>query len=134
MRDKPNICIVDDDDSVRMAVGALLRSVGFDNRSYASGQAFLDSGMAGSIDCLIVDLRMKGMSGLELQRLLNEAGSTVPVIFISAHGDEEARQRAMNAGCLDFLSKPFDEGALLRCVQRALTSPTLSPRPDSPTT
>ena len=120
VRDKPLICIVDDDESVRLAVGALLRSVGYKNQAYASGQEFLQAGVAESIDCLIVDVRMKGMSGLELQRALSDAGSTVPLIFISAHGDDDARQRAIAGGCVDFLSKPFDEGALLDCVRRAL--------------
>lgn len=121
VRNKPMICIVDDDESVRLAVGTLLRSVGFENQAYASGQEFLRAGVADSIDCLIIDVRMKGMSGLELQHTLNDAGSTVPIIFISAHGDADARQRAIVGGCVDFLSKPFDEGALLDCVRRALS-------------
>jgi FixJ family two-component response regulator len=120
MRDKPIIGVVDDDESVRLALGALLRSVGFDNQAFASGQEFLQAGAADRIDCLIVDLRMKGMSGLELQRALNDAGSTVPVIFISAHGDDDARQRATAAGSIGFFSKPFDEKELLECVRLAL--------------
>lgn len=122
VRNTPVIGVVDDDESIRLAVGTLLRSVGYDHRSFASGLAFLNAGMAAHIDCLILDLRMKGMSGLELQRALNDAGSTVPLIFISAHGDDDARQRAIAGGCVDFLSKPFDEGALLDCVRRALAT------------
>lgn len=120
---KPVIGIVDDDESVRLAVGTLLRSVGFEHRSYASGEAFLQAGAAGSIDCLIVDLRMRGMSGLELQQKLKDSGDTVATIFISAHGDQDARQRALAAGSVGFLAKPFDEAALLDCVRLALAKP-----------
>jgi FixJ family two-component response regulator len=122
MDDKPTIGIVDDDASVRHAVGTLLRSVGLDNVAFASGQEFLDAGAADDVDCLIVDLRMRGMSGLDLQQALSRAGHAVPIIFISAHGDEDARRRAMAAGSLGFLSKPFDEGALLDLVRQALAA------------
>lgn len=120
MSHKPIVCIVDDDESVRSAVGTLLRSVGFDSRNFASGADFLRDGIAQPISCLILDLRMKPMSGLDLQRKLNEMGSKVPVIFISAHGDDDARRRALTAGSLAFFSKPFDERALLECVRQAV--------------
>ncbi len=118
----PVICLVDDDASVRNAVSTLLRSVGFDCRDFASGAEFLLSGLAASSDCLIVDLRMKGMSGLELQAALRQAGVQLPTVFISAHGDDDARARAAAAGALGFLSKPFEERALLDCVRAALAS------------
>lgn len=117
---RPLVCIVDDDESVRLAVGALLRSVGFDIRAHASGGEFLLHRPDCRCSCLIVDLRMKGMSGLELQRELARAGDRTPVIFISAHGDDEARQRALAAGSVGFLAKPFDEGALLDLVRSAV--------------
>ena len=116
------ICVVDDDASVRGAVCALLRSVRFDCRDFASGADFLESGMAAKADCLIVDLRMKGMSGLELQQALVQAGVKLPTVFISAHGDDDARARAVGAGALGFLSKPFEEQALLGFVRAALDS------------
>ncbi|QHI96706.1 response regulator [Xylophilus rhododendri] len=116
----PVISIVDDDRSVRLALCTLLRSVGLQARAWASGEEFLQSGLDEDVACLIVDLRMRGMSGLELQRRLAQAGRTIPVIFISAHGDEDARQRAQAAGAIGFLGKPFDEQALLACVARAL--------------
>jgi FixJ family two-component response regulator len=118
----PVIGLVDDDASVRSAVSTLLRSVGFDCRDFASGAEFLLSGLASTADCLIVDLRMKGMSGLELQETLVQAGVKLPMVFISAHGDVDARARAASAGALGFLSKPFEERALLDCVRAALAS------------
>ena len=114
------IGIVDDDESVRLAVGALLRSVGRPNQAYASGADFLHHRPAGLLGCLIVDIRMKGMSGLELQAELRRTGDTTPVIFISAHGDDDQRQRALAAGPVGFLAKPFAEAALLDLVRRAL--------------
>ncbi|WPB58993.1 response regulator transcription factor [Xylophilus sp. GOD-11R] len=123
---KPTIGIVDDDESVRLAIGTLLRSVGFETRSFGSGPDFLLSHRSVRLDCLILDLRMRGMSGLEVQRMLRELNHPVPVIFVSAHGDQDARDRAMTAGAVCFLSKPFDEAALLACVGRALGD---SPRP-----
>lgn len=116
----PLICVVDDDESVRDAISTLLRSVGLDCRTFESGQDFMRSGLGTSADCLIVDLRMKGMSGLELQTSLAHAGSILPTIFISAHGDEDAKARAAAGGALGFLSKPFEERELLDHVNSAL--------------
>lgn len=114
------ICVVDDDASVRLALGRLLRSVGFQNHAFASGEEFLLSEFVGSSACLIVDVRMKGMSGFELQDALREAGSRLPIIFISAHGDKDAQERALHAGAIGFLLKPFSEDALLQLIGKAL--------------
>jgi len=122
MNDKPLIGIVDDDESVRMALGTLLRSVGLHNRAYASGAEYLSHRPGGRFGCLIVDIRMKGMSGLELQAELRRGGDTTPLIFISAHGEDDHRRRALAAGPFGFLAKPFDEAALLALVRGALAS------------
>ncbi len=116
----PVIAIVDDDESVREAVESLLKSVGFRTEAFASAEEFLHSGHHQETRCLILDLRMPGMSGLELQRRLVAAGSSISIIFITAHGDEEARAQALGAGAVAFLRKPFSEEALLRALQAAL--------------
>jgi FixJ family two-component response regulator len=122
MATPPMISIVDDDDSVRESIRSLIRSVGYSAEAYDSAEAFLNSSQRANADCLILDVRMPGMSGFELQRLLAADNSQVPIIFITAHGDEEARIRALNDGAVDFLFKPFSEEALLRAVDKALKS------------
>lgn len=114
------ISVVDDDRSVRSAISSLLRSEGFASRSFESAEDFLESGLETVTRCLILDVRMKGMSGLELQSVLANAGMSVPTVFISAHADVGARSRAMNNGAVAFLSKPFSKEELLGCVQAAL--------------
>jgi FixJ family two-component response regulator len=118
----PLISIVDDDDSVRESLSGLIRSVGFDVRVFASAEAFLNSRGRSDTDCVILDMRMPGMSGLELQRRLAGEQFFVPVIFITAHGDEEARARALKGGAVEYLLKPFSEEALLRAIDAALNS------------
>jgi FixJ family two-component response regulator len=100
----------------------LLRSVRFVVAVFASAEEFLSSGRARETDCLILDVRMPGMSGLELQRHLVASHPQMPVIFITAHGDEELRSRALKDGAVDYLLKPFSEKALLNAVQTALSS------------
>lgn len=114
------ISVVDDDRSVRSAISSLLRSEGFASRSFESAEDFLESGLKSVTRCLILDVRMKGMSGLELQSVLIGAGVATPTVFISAHADSGARARAMNSGAVAFLSKPFSKEELLSCVQAAL--------------
>jgi FixJ family two-component response regulator len=114
------ISIVDDDDSIRESVKSLMRAVGFRADVFDSAEAFLNSDRLGEADCLIVDVRMPGMGGLELQRHLMASNRHIPIIFITAHGDEEARLRALNAGAVEFLYKPFSEDALLAAVSSAL--------------
>lgn len=117
---RPLVCVVDDDGSVRRALCTLLRSAGFDSHAWAGAQEFLHAGMAAQCRCLIADLRMPGMDGFELQQSLRRSHPGVPVVFISAHADEPARRRALAAGAVELLGKPFSESALLHAVHRAL--------------
>ena len=114
------ISIVDDDESMREAIQSLLRSVGFRAKTFASGEQFLQSEQIEHTACLILDVRMPGMSGLELQRRLMATQCRIPIVFVTAHGDEEARSRALQEGAVDFLLKPFSEEALLNAIQAAL--------------
>jgi FixJ family two-component response regulator len=113
----PHVSIVDDDESVREAIKSLLRSVGLGADVFASAEEFLRSDRLKNTACLILDVRMPGISGLELQELLAAAHYKIPIIFITAHvSDCEARSRALRAGAVDFLSKPFNEETLLKDV------------------
>ena len=114
------VAVVDDDDSVRTAIQGLLKSVGLPARAYASGEEFLNSGHQHQSACLIADIRMPGMSGLDLQARLNAERCQIPTIFITAHGDQEMRLHAMRAGAVEFLSKPFDDELLVESVRAAL--------------
>jgi len=114
------ISVVDDDDSVRESLRGLLRSVTFGVAVFASAEEFLSSHRIGETDCLILDVRMPGMSGLELQRRLAASHPEMPIIFITSHGDEELRSRALNSGAVDYLLKPFSEEPLLDAVHTAL--------------
>jgi len=114
------VALVDDDDLVRTAIEGLLKSVGLPARAYASGEEFLDSGQQHLTSCLIADIRMPGMSGLDLQARLNAERCPIPTIFITAHGDEEMRLQAMRAGAVEFLPKPFDDELLVESVRAAL--------------
>jgi FixJ family two-component response regulator len=114
------VAIVDDNESVRNALQGLMRSAGFRAHVFASAEGFLESGQEWRTACLIADIRMPGMSGLELQSKLNESHHRIPIIFITAHGDEKVRMQALRAGAVEFLNKPFDDDALLGSVQAAL--------------
>jgi FixJ family two-component response regulator len=114
------IAVVDDDEDVRSAVHAVLKSDGFTSLAFASAQEFLRCGKRREAACLIVDLQMPGMSGLELQATLADDGERIPIIFITAYGNERMRTRAMDAGALDFLEKPFDDVVLLARVRAAV--------------
>jgi FixJ family two-component response regulator len=114
------VAIVDDDDSVRGTLQELLRAAGFSSRAFDSAEAFLGSGRQQETACLITDIRMPGMSGLELQATLNAERCKIPTIFITAHGDEEMRLRALRAGAVEFLPKPFDDEILIESVRAAL--------------
>jgi FixJ family two-component response regulator len=122
MANSPLISVVDDDDSVRESLGGLIRSVGFAVKVFASAEEFLNSDHLRNTDCLILDVRMPGMNGLDLQRQLAASYCKIPVIFITAHGDEEVRSRALNGGAVDYLLKPFSEEALLNAIDAALKS------------
>jgi FixJ family two-component response regulator len=117
---RPMIFIVDDDPSVRKALKRLLSSAGFAVETFGSAEDVLKSGQRALADGFVVDVRMPGMSGLELQKELLAAGSRVPVIFITAHEDADARDAAMEAGATAFLQKPFDDRALLDAVETGL--------------
>ncbi len=122
MANLPLISVVDDDVSVRESLRGLIRSVGFAVKVFASAEEFLNSDHLRNTDCLILDVRMPGMNGLELQRQLAATDRKIPVIFITAHGDDEVRSRALNGGAVDYLLKPFSEEALLNAIDAALKS------------
>lgn len=114
------ISIVDDDPFARDAIGDLIQSLGYRAVTFPSAEQFLDSGRVGEVACLIADLQMPGMSGFDLQNHLQAAGYDTPVIFISAFAEERFRTRALNAGAVAFLGKPFEEASLIGCINLAL--------------
>jgi FixJ family two-component response regulator len=114
------ISVVDDDDSVRESLQCLIRSFGFAVEAFASAEEFLKSDHLRDTRCLILDVRMRGMNGFELQRRLVASHPEIPVIFITAHGDETARSQALKDGAVDYLFKPFTEEALLNAIHAAL--------------
>ena len=114
------VAIVDDDESVRIALAGLMKAVGLPAKTFASAMEFLDSGQQHHASCLIADIRMPGMSGLELQAKLNADRCRIPTIFITAHGDAEMRMQAMRSGAAEFLSKPFSDDLLLETARAAL--------------
>jgi FixJ family two-component response regulator len=113
------VSVVDDDESFRAALQRLLKSAGFLVRSFASAEDFLRTGHQHDTGCLIADIRMPGMSGLDLQAKLNADHCPIPTIFITAHGDERMRLQAMRGGAVKFLAKPFDDAILLDSVRTA---------------
>jgi FixJ family two-component response regulator len=116
------ISIVDDDESIREALESLVKSMGHRAEAFATAEEFLNSDRRQDTACLVLDVRMPGMSGLELQRQLAAANGPIPIIFITAHDDEQARAQALKAGAVDFLRKPFSEEALLNGVRSAVES------------
>ena len=116
------VAIVDDDDSMRSALQGLMKVQGFPAHAYASAEEFLKSGQQHQTACLIADIRMPGMSGLELQAKLNSEHCSIPTIFITAHGDTKMRLQALRAGAVEFMAKPFDDEVLLENVRAALDS------------
>jgi FixJ family two-component response regulator len=105
---------------MRSALQGLLKSVGLPAQAFASAEEFLKSGQQHQVGCLVADIRMPGMSGLELQAKLNADQCKIPTIFITAHGDEKMRMQALRAGAVEFMAKPFDDEALLESVRAAL--------------
>jgi len=116
----PIVFVVDDDPSVRRAIKRLIESVGLQVELFGSAQEFLASKLPNVPSCLVLDIRLPGVSGLDFQRQLNEAKINIPIIFISAHGDVPMTVRAMKAGAIEFLTKPFRDQDLLDAVQVAL--------------
>ena len=115
----PSIYVVDDDESARTGLGRLLRSVGFRVKTFVSAQEFLDHGQVENGALLVLDVRMPGISGLELQKRLSARGSKLPIIFLTAFEDPQARSEALKAGSIAFLQKPVDEETLLEAIKRA---------------
>src|SRR5258708_4425561 len=116
----PLISIVDYDDSLRDSLNNLIRSVGFRAQGFASAEEFLNSNQLHNTECLILDVRMPGMNGLDLQRHLVSANSRIPIVFITSHADEDAETRALQAGAVAFLYKPCREEMLLKAIDSAL--------------
>ena len=116
------VAIVDDDESVRSALLSTMKAADLPARAFESAEKYLASEEQDETGCLIADIRMPGMSGLELQERLEAEHRHIPIVFISAHGDEEMRLRALRGGAVEFLAKPFDRKVLLDCVRAALGS------------
>jgi len=120
--DRRAVCIVDDDASLRRSLSNLLASVGFRVQTFESAEAFLESADRDSIGCMVLDVRMAGMTGVELLTHLAAAGSRIPVIMLTAHADEEMVRRSLEAGAVAFLEKPVRTPALLEAIRRAFAS------------
>src|SRR2546430_14167247 len=125
------VCVVDDDASLRRSLRNLLTSVGFRVETFQSAETFLESVHRENTGCVVLDLRMTGMNGLDLLRHLGATGSRMPVVILTAHGDDETRQRSVQAGAVAFLKKPFQSATLLDAVRTAL-APARRPRSRSP--
>jgi FixJ family two-component response regulator len=121
-KNKKHIAVVDDDDSYARALGRLLRASQFEVRTYPSAEAFLVPTTQPPPDCLVLDIQLGGMSGLELLRWLRELGALTPVIFVTAHDEPEIREEARQSGCIAYLRKPVASHAFLEAVARALES------------
>ena len=121
MIELPLISVVDDDESVRESLPDLIREFGYDVRAFSSAEEFLTSGFVDRTGCLILDIAMPGMTGPELQTELRQRRQNIPIIFITAHGDDSTRPRMMNNGAVECLSKPFSETALLDALNTALS-------------
>lgn len=122
MSGSPVIAIVDDDEAVRLATASLLRSFGYQTCVFASASDFLGAGMDRKAACLITDVRMPGMDGVELQRVLNSRNCPIPVLFMTAYCNDALRQRVLAAGAVCMLEKPFDSGIIVQHIQEALKS------------
>jgi FixJ family two-component response regulator len=120
MAKRPIISIVDDDESVREATMSLMRAAGFSPEAFPCADAFLKSERRGRTDCLIAFVQMPGMSGLELHGELVQLGNAIPTVLITAYPNEKVRVRALQAGIICYLTKPFNEDELLGCIQSAL--------------
>jgi FixJ family two-component response regulator len=118
--DNPTVLVIEDDTRMREAMQRLLRSIGLQAETFASPQDFLKRKLPDGPSCLILDVRLPGMSGLEVQRRLTEAGVRIPVIFITGHGDIPMTVKAMKAGAVEFLAKPFRDQDLVDAIQKAL--------------
>ena len=116
------IFIIDDDESVRRALKRLIKVSGFKAETFGSAREFIDSEHYQRVGVLVLDVRMPGMNGLDLQKYLIDSGSDMRIIFITAHEDIQARHKALEAGAIDFIKKPFEDQTLLEGIQRALSN------------
>ena len=116
----PNISIVDDDDAVREAMKGLVRSLGYRAFTFASVEGFFESEQVSNTSCLVTDLQMPGLSGIDLQDWLIARGHRIPIIFITGHPNDNVRARAMKAGAIGFLVKPVDVDQLIGCIKKVL--------------
>lgn len=114
------IAIVDDDAPLREALSSLLNAAGFSTQTFANAEDFLNSAHRQNAICLVLDIRLPGMNGIELQRALNASGSSIPIVFITAHGDATVKDLVMSSGAVAFLNKPVRSGALLKEIYSAL--------------
>jgi FixJ family two-component response regulator len=124
------IAIVDDDEPLREALGSVMKAAGFATNTFGTAEEFLDSGNRRDTACLILDVRLPGMSGIELQKRLTEANSQVPIIFVTAHGDASLRDLVMKSGAFGFLNKPVRSDALLREIHSALAKNRTNKQPE----
>jgi FixJ family two-component response regulator len=120
LQNAPIISIIDDDESMRCAVKSLVASLGFGAYTFVSAEKFLQSPRLDDTSCLITDLQMPGLNGVELQKLLVAQGRRIPIIFVTAFPEERLRAHAMEAGALGFLSKPFESEALIKLIDKAI--------------
>ena len=120
MKEAATVFIVDDDPSIRRSLERLVRADGYRVQTFVSAREFLERADMKKPDCLVVDVRMPGQSGLDLQQVLETAGSTVPIIFITGHADGPLAEQALRAGAVELLAKPFDGEILLDAVRRAI--------------
>jgi FixJ family two-component response regulator len=118
--DSALISIIDDDRSVREAIQGLIRSLGYTTAAFGSAEEYLDSGRIDDTACIITDLQMPGLSGIDLQRRLLADGHDTPIIFVTAFPSDRLRKHALDAGAFGFLSKPFNEASLIACIDKAL--------------
>ena len=118
-RSNPIVAAVDDDRRVRDSVQSVLESAGYDARAFESGEAFLDSGILPKVACVIADVRLPGIDGIELQSRIRHERPELPIVFVTAHDDDDVRRRAMRDGAIAFMLKPFDGGELLEHIARA---------------
>jgi FixJ family two-component response regulator len=118
--DPPTVFIIDDDERMRAAMQRLLKSIGLNTKSFTTPQDFLEHKLPGGPSCLVLDVRLPGMSGLDVQHKLNEKGVHIPIIFITGHGDIPMTVKAMKSGAVDFLTKPWRDQDLVDAIQQAL--------------
>ena len=129
MPEAPLIAIVDDDESIRTATADLFKAEGYAASAFENAESFLDSPMRAEVACLVADMRMRGITGLELSRQLIEAGQPIPTVIITAYPASLTQQRALEAGVAGYLTKPFTPDELLACVREALASSDTSRAP-----